>query len=229
VLLLGLVLAGFSKFYLHGQSYPGRPIPPPIRTLVIAHGVAMTAWMGLFVVQSLLILGRRWPVHAILGGIGAGLAAILVVLGLKLGIEAMRITPPEVRIWGLAPRQFLAVPVVSILIFGGCVAAAIACRNRPAWHKPLMLLAMLAAVPAAVSRIGPLSALYQGTAMEWALGPFFMTTVLGAALVLVKWAWERKFDRVLGLGYVALTLAFAAIVHGAKTGAWDAVAGMLLG
>jgi hypothetical protein len=226
--MIALVLVGFAPFYLHGRAAPDRPIAPPIRTLVIAHGAAMSAWMVLFLVQSLLILGRKWRVHAILGGIGAGLAAILVVLGVKLGIEAARIAPPEVRISGMSPRQFLAVPFVTILIFGGCVAAAIANRKRPAWHKPLLLLAMLAAIPAALARIDALNRLYAGTVWDAALGPFLFTVVLGAALVALKWAWARSPDRVLTFGFLGLTAAFVAIQHGARTGAWEAVAGVLL-
>ena len=41
LLLLSLVLWGFHHFYFSGQAYPGRPLTPPIRTLVIAHGVTI--------------------------------------------------------------------------------------------------------------------------------------------------------------------------------------------
>jgi len=43
--LLALMFVGFQLFYLHGQAYPGRPLTPPIRTLVITHACLMTLWM----------------------------------------------------------------------------------------------------------------------------------------------------------------------------------------
>jgi hypothetical protein len=51
-----LAFLGFQQFYLHGKAYPDRELAPPIRTLLIVHGVAMSAWMLLFVAQPLLIV-----------------------------------------------------------------------------------------------------------------------------------------------------------------------------
>ena len=45
IVLLVLTLIGFRMFYLHLQAFPGRPLTPPIRTLLIVHGVSMTIWM----------------------------------------------------------------------------------------------------------------------------------------------------------------------------------------
>ena len=49
----------------------------------------------------------------------------MIVLGLQLGIESTLISPPGLRIWGLTPKQFMAVPVISIMIFAGFVIAGI--------------------------------------------------------------------------------------------------------
>src|SRR5688572_18691285 len=63
IALLALTFIGFRFFYLHMQAFPGRPLTPPIRTLVIAHGVSMTVWMLLAVVQPLLVAANRKRVH----------------------------------------------------------------------------------------------------------------------------------------------------------------------
>ena len=55
VLLLVSTLLGFQQFYLYGKAYPGREILPQSRLLIIAHGVAMSCWIVLFVVQPLLL------------------------------------------------------------------------------------------------------------------------------------------------------------------------------
>ncbi len=54
VLMLAAVMVGFERFYLHGRSFPDRPITPPIKGLVITHGVVMMGWILLFIVQPLL-------------------------------------------------------------------------------------------------------------------------------------------------------------------------------
>ncbi len=45
LLIFVLMLLGFQQFYLHGKAYPAHPLAPPVRTLLIAHGVAMTLWV----------------------------------------------------------------------------------------------------------------------------------------------------------------------------------------
>ena len=57
MLLLVATLLGFQQFYLHGKAFPGRELLPQARLLLIAHGVAMSCWIVLFLVQSLLIVG----------------------------------------------------------------------------------------------------------------------------------------------------------------------------
>lgn len=162
-ILILFVIWGFHHFYLQGRAYPGRELTPPIRTLVILHGIAMAAWMLLMLVQPLLVAIGKRRVHMAVGKIGAGIAALIVILGLKLGIESTRVAPPEAIIWGLTPKQFMAVPVLSILIFGGLVVAAVINRRRPEIHRSMMLLATMAALSAAVSRIDAISALYHET------------------------------------------------------------------
>ena len=53
--LLVITLAGFRFFYLEGKAYPGRELAPPIRTLLVAHGILMTGWMALAAAQPLLV------------------------------------------------------------------------------------------------------------------------------------------------------------------------------
>jgi hypothetical protein len=227
-LLLALMILGFQHFYLHGKAYPGRELAPPIRTLLILHGIGMSAWMLLFLVQSLLIVADNRRIHRMLGRIGAGLAAGIVILGFRLGIEATLISPPELRIWGLSPKQFMAVPIVSVLIFAGFVGIGVWQRRRPEVHRPMMLLASLAAMSAAVSRIDAISDLYRGTVWESLFGPFFSTLAIGAFLLVIKWGLTRSFSRPFALGYAGLVAANVGIIQLATTSAWDGIASYLL-
>ena len=99
-LLLILAFLGFQQFYLHGKAYPGRELTPAIRTLVILHGIATSAWMLLFIVQPLLVVTGNRRVHVVLGRFGTVLAGCIVLLGLQVAIASARITPPETKIFG---------------------------------------------------------------------------------------------------------------------------------
>jgi hypothetical protein len=226
-LILLLMLLGFQQYYLHGRAYPDRDIAPPIRTLVLLHATAMTAWVVLFLVQPLLIVNRSRRVHMAVGRFGAGLAVGIVILGLWLGIQGARLTPPEARIWGLTPKQFLTVPVGTALIFGLLVAVGVLNRRRPDVHRPMMLMATLIAIPAAVSRIGPLSALYEGTVLQTIFGPFLWTLVLATLLLVVKWLTRRSLDRWFTIGYGCLVASYLLVWRFATTDAWDRIATLL--
>lgn len=226
--LLVLMFLGFQQFYLHGKAFPSRPLTPPIRTLLIAHGLAMSAWVVLLLVQPLLIVNRKVRVHMALGKLGAVLAACIFVLGLKLAVAAPRVSPPEVRLWNLPYKQFMAVPFISITIFAGFVIVGLLNRRRPAIHRPMMLLATLAAIPAALDRIDAISALYRHTVWGAIFGPFFSSLVIGVIFLVAKWALTRKFDRYYALGWAGLVMASAAIMRLATTAVWDTFASFLL-
>lgn len=228
-ILVALTLWGFAQFYLHGRAFPGRPLTPPIRTLIIAHAATMTAWMALLLIQSLLIVGRQARLHMMLGKAGAVLAAGIVVLGAKLGIEATRLAPTELRMSGLTPKQFLAVPIITITAFAVFVGLGLWQRRRPQSHRAMMLLATLAAVPAAVARIDPLNNLYVGTAWETAFGPFLWSVALLALLLILKRLMTGAIDRWYAVGSAALAAVFVLTPQVARTETWDWFAGVLLG
>lgn len=226
--LLVITFLGFQQFYLHGRAFPARPLAPPIRMLVIAHGVSMTLWMMLMVVQPLLVATRNVRLHMTLGKIGAGLAALIFLLGWRVGISAARVAPPDFALWGLTAKQFLIVPVVSVTIFAGFVAIGVWHRRRRDVHRPMMLLGTLATVPAALDRIPAVTALYRDTVFGPMFGPFFAMLVIAGLFLAVRWALTRSFDKPFALGWVFLILSSAGIMALARTGLWDAIAGVLL-
>lgn len=227
-LLLVLVVTGFQLFYFHGMMYPGQPLIPPIKPLIITHGVAMSLWMLLSLTQPLLVAGGQRRMHMALGKVAAAIAVCLVALGLKLAVDSTRVAPPDLMYGPLTPKQFMAVPVGDITLFALFVAAGVLMRKRPAIHRPMMFLATLAAVGAAISRIDLFNHLYAGTVWERLFGFFFFTLVVGGVLVIAKCVVFRKFDRWLVAGYGVMALWFLMISLGAPTRAWDVIAGWLL-
>jgi hypothetical protein len=229
VALLGLTLAGFHHFYFKGMAYPGRPLTPPIKSLVIAHALAMSLWMLLALAQPMFVALGNKRLHRALGAAGAILALALVALGLKLATASCQVSPPGMMFGPLTPKQFMAIPVMSALAFAAFVAAGIVWRNRPATHKPMMLLATLAAVSAGIARIDPLNHLYQGGLFDRVFGVFFFSVLFGAGLVVAKSWTARKFDRALAFGWGAYALWAILTTRLAPTPAWDFLANLLLG
>lgn len=228
VILFALAIIGFGRFFVHGQAYPGREIAPPIKTLVIVHGIAMTLWMLILVVQPALIFRRKHRLHMAVGKFGAAIAAVIVVLGLMVGVRSAIVAPSEAIIWGFSPKQFMAVPLLSVLIFGAFIALGVYFRRKPAIHRNMMLLGTLSIMAAPISRIDTLNNFYVGGVWEQWFGPFFMTLILSAALLLVRSALTRSIDRVFAVGVAFLIASSIFIMQIAPTRAWDAFASLLV-
>jgi len=224
-----IMFIGFHHFYLRGQAYPGRPLTPEIRNLILLHGISTTLWMVLAVVQPLLIAQRRHRLHMKLGLGAIALAALVTVTGIILAINATRLVPPEETFWHITIKQFMAIPISAMILFAGFVTTGVLNRKRREIHRPMMLLATLSIMPAPIDRIGPVLELYYTTAIGNVFGPFFPLIFLGLAFLLVKWALTRSFDTVFATGWVILVVVGAGIMAFAKTPAWDGIAGFLLG
>ena len=227
--LLLLTAIGFRFFYLEGKAYPGRELAPPIRSLLIGHGVLMTVWMLFAVVQPLLVSLQRKRLHLALGRLGALIALGVFITGLRTGIEAARVAPPDLRIFGLLPKDFLTVPVGSILLFGGFVGAGVLWRRRPAWHRPLMLLASLTAVSAALGRIEVVNAWYAGTWLEQTFSAFLTMNLIGLGLLGLRSLSLRRLDLPFAAAWGGMLLGSLAFSLSARTAAWQNVANWLLG
>ena len=228
ILLLGLTVIGFQLFYFHSQAYPGRPLTPPIKTLIITHGVAMLLWMLLAIIQPLLVASGNRRTHMALGKVMTVIAVCLVGLGLKLGIGACKTAPPDMMFGPLTPKQFLSVPVGDIALFALFVATGVLWRKRPDIHRPMMFLASLTAVAAAIARMDFLNHLYHGTVWQKLFSDFFFALVIAGLFLIAKCVVFRKFDRWFATGFGAMVVWFFMVAQIASTSAWDAIASFLL-
>ncbi len=204
IVLFVLMFVGFQQFYLHGKAFPNRPLAPPVRGVLIMHGIAMTLWMVLFVVQPLLVARGNKRTHMTLGKIGAVLALCIIGLGMYTAIQSAKFTPPEARIWGLPAKNFMAVPVIGIWTFAAYVALGVLTRKNPTIHRPMMFMAVMSTMSAPIARIDYLSSMYHLTIWERLFGPFFMTLVIGAILFAIKSVVTRSFDRWFAVTFAAL-------------------------
>jgi hypothetical protein len=158
VVLALTVFAGFaSSYYLplvRGDAMAtlsGGPFTP----LVHLHGALFSAWVVLFLVQTLLVAARRVALHRRLGVAGVMLAAAMVPVGIRAAVAtAARGGGPP----GIDPLEFLVVPLFDVGLFGAFVAWAVVRRRNREAHKRLMLLAYVNIVTAAIARLPAVSA-----------------------------------------------------------------------
>jgi hypothetical protein len=146
-----IILAGFARtYYFRGYFHS-----PQLRPFLHYHGAVMTAWIVLFIVQTVLIARRRVWLHRILGYFGAVLAALVVIMGSAATILA---AVREVRAQtALVPLQLnvLALELTQMALFGVLVGIALRYRRRPDLHKRCMLLATLCMLPNPELRMMP--------------------------------------------------------------------------
>lgn len=226
--LLVLTFIGFRMFYQNMEAFPGRPLTPPIRTLVIVHGALMTAWMLLSVVQPLLVASGRKRLHMTLGLFGTALAVAIVVASYLVAVNAARVNPPDLKVFGLTPKEFLTVPLSSIVAFGAFVLIGIRYRRRPEVHRPMMLMASIAIVSAALGRMPAINDWYAGTWLEDWFSAFLTTLLLGAVLFGIKCTLERRIDRWFAAALSALAMVWMISSLIAKTDVWVQFATLLM-
>jgi hypothetical protein len=226
-ILFVLMFLGFQQFYLYGKAFPDHPIFPPLKGVIIAHGLSMTSWMVLFVVQTLLVVTNRFRTHMLLGLFGIAVAISVVIFSSWTAIATTRLEPELIR-QGLTRKQFMIVPLSDMLKFGAFVTIALWNRGRPEIHRPMMLLATLTMISAATGRIPAINNLYVSTIWGQWFGAFFPKLVIGLTFLFIKTLLTQRFDRWLAGGLTVLAILSLLIWQIAPTVAWERVANLLI-
>jgi hypothetical protein len=206
-----LVFAGFARTYYLSLLLNGPPLPS---MMVHLHGIVMTAWVLLFVVQVTLISQRQVRIHQRLGYTGIGLAALIVVIGVRTALEAARhgsLSTPN----GFSQPTFSAVPLGDLLLFVLFFGGAVYFRRNPSRHKGLMLLTVANFLPPAIGRLP--FAFVKANPVVFGLGfPLILATISVAYD-----AWKRRRIDWLLLGAAVLLIAsFPARIALMATPAW---------
>jgi hypothetical protein len=144
--LTAIVISGFSRTVnaslLHAS--PPRPL------LLWIDGAAFSTWIIFFIAQSALVRLKKVSVHRLLGWFGAGLATVMVVLGLIIAVVITRFDTVALHLKDIA--SFLSVPFVDMLIFGSCIALVIYFRKKPEYHRRLVFIATCQLMDAPLGR-----------------------------------------------------------------------------
>lgn len=180
-----IVFAGFARSYYLKVLFDA----PPILGLVHVHGIVMTLWFLVFLVQVVLVASRRTDIHRKVGVGGTVLAGLVVVVGTMTAISAARrgVSP------GPPPLEFLVVPFGDVFVFGVLVSAGIALRKKLSTHKRLMLMSSLGILTAAIARI-PLDFVATGGPLAF----FGLTDLVIVAVVAIDTMRNRRLHPAFG-------------------------------
>jgi uncharacterized membrane protein YozB (DUF420 family) len=212
-----IVFAGFAQtFYLKPWF-----ATPALSPLMLTHGVVMTLWVVLLLVQVRLVAIGRTDLHRRLGAFGALLWVAILVLGVAMLIDTGRRGVSPVP--GVPLLMFMAVPALDLVVFGVLVATALWQRRHSATHKRLMLLATLSILAPAIARL-PFDALRQG-GLPVIFGLMLISVL--ACVVIDTWR-HRRLHPAFGWGGALVLLAVPARVLLAGTDTWNRFASWLI-
>jgi hypothetical protein len=105
--------------------------------------------MLLLLVQILLVSAKRVALHRKLGIAGFVLAVTMVSVAVMVVANELH----RFASYGQAALSFSLFPLWEVCNFAVLAGSAFALRRHPASHKGLLILATVAMMPAAVSRI----------------------------------------------------------------------------
>jgi len=147
-----LVVAGFTRTYYLRPFFNTEQIP----TYIHIHGLVLTAWFVLFLLQSILISQRRPGTHKRFGIIGVTIATAVVAISLftLINVYPLReMLGHDIDLAGSARMAQMTRDLFLLSAFPLFIVLAVVFRRRPQAHKRLMLLGSISLLPAAVGRI----------------------------------------------------------------------------
>jgi len=146
LLIAALVVGGFSRTVGAGLFHAAVPRP----LLLWIHGAAFASWVTFFIAQSTLVRIHKVSWHRFLGWFGAGLATVMVPLGIATSIIMTRFDTVQLHQSGV--DSFMAIPFYDMIAFGVIIALAIYWRKRPEFHRRLVFVATCGLMDAAFGR-----------------------------------------------------------------------------
>ncbi len=218
--LSALVLVGFARTYYLRPWFEGLR---PITVLLHAHSIVFTAWFALFVIQTRLIAAHKVRTHMQLGLLGVGLAVLVVIVSLVTTVVSANAV--HQRPMGMNSAQFILMPLTAAIFFGILVAAAVAMRRNPAWHKRLMTLAMISVLGPPVARL-----ILVSDVREHFLAIQTIVPALFVIWCLVSdWVKHRIVHPVYAIGGTFLVIAWPLRAVIARTAEWESVGRWIAG
>ncbi len=220
------VFIGFAPTYYLYPIIGTEPLrgAEPLTPMVHVHAATATAWMLFLILQTGLIMGGQPKAHMRNGVIGVALALAIIVLGVAVAVYSARVgrTPP-----GWTPTGFMAIPLASVILFGGLVAAALWMRWRPDYHKRLMLVATMAVLVPAGARFS--RQFLSGLVPPGPVGGMILSDVFLAALALYDLKTRGRLHPATLWGGAIMLLSQPLRVMVSESAAFNRFAAWLIG
>lgn len=189
---------------------------PPAAGILYVHAAVFVGWLVLVSAQVAYVLLGRLRQHRRLGSKAGYVVLLMVPLGLATGLTAAA--------QGRASSAILALNLVDLLGFIAFIAMGLRCRNHPAAHKRLMMLAMVSIADPGFARISLHLLPHPQTPLGWFIHVFY-----GNVLLLVAMSgWDlwrrRRIHPALLAGGLSLAGAELLTAFIAFSPAWKAMA-----
>jgi uncharacterized membrane protein YozB (DUF420 family) len=212
-----VVLIGFSRSFFLMPVFGSKPEWAAKEPIFYLHGIVFSLWFCLLAYQTYLIRQRSLRLHRRLGYAGVGLGIAVVVLGCYAALRAANRPGGFIGI-PFPPEQFLAVPIIGMIVFAAFLTLAVVNRHKPPSHKRYILLASIDLLGAPVARL---------TLMMPAI-PFWIDSVVYSAFVVALGYWDLQTrgklrPETLYGGTALVALNFAALPLG-STQLWQNLA-----
>lgn len=231
-IFLGLVFIGFApsfylKFLVDDQPFYPKGLPVPY----MLHGLVLTVWYVLLVIQTTLIQNRNLKLHRKLGVLGAFWAFLVLIstfwvislfparmaeLANDLGKTVEEVEP------GLSGILWL--DFFMSLLFVGFVSLGISERRNPDVHKRLMFFSGLVFLFAAVFRVGGIVGFLTGISA----GPILGLVILLLISTTILFHDKKRFGKVLSLTWFCFGVYWLAIITSFVLGESDWGKGFIL-
>jgi hypothetical protein len=188
-----------------------------------AHGLAMTAWLVLLVVQASLMRSGNRALHRRLGLVSYLLVPTIVAVTLRFVHYTIR-NVPDLGEYGLF---FLALVVWTLVTFVTLFGLAMVYRARPAMHARFMVSTLFPLFPPVTDR---LIARFQPSVIEWMprIGGGEILQVAGFGIAdtilvgLALWDWQKNRKRVFWVALAIVVAGQAVILNAHRLGLWQA-------
>ena len=225
LLMLIIVFWGFgpSFFFRDSASDVGGFGAKGLPVYLVVHGLVMSTWMLLLVIQTGLVQAKRVRAHKTLGWVALAVAFLLI----PTGIMAMSGFGPRLLALGV-PAHILRdgmsllfwIDVFSLLLFPSLIGVAIYYRRNMAIHKRLMLFAAFTVLVPAIGRMtAQIAEAKSFGGINW---PLSWGILLGLMLCVPVYDFllSRKIHKTTMVAFVVVLLGMllSVIISATETG-----------
>jgi len=140
------VAYGFSFTIDRNLIHPAIPRP----RILYVHAAVFSGWLVFFLFQSILVRTHHVRWHRRIGWFGAGLGAVIPVLGTATSIVMARFNAAQLH--QSRVEQDLMIPLWDMVAFTTAFGLAILWRKRPEAHRRLVLVATCVLTAASFGR-----------------------------------------------------------------------------